>query len=278
MKKLCTTLLTVLACSSAYALPIGNPSDASLLCDGLFFEGHCGDPCDPCLTCFDALSFRVGFYGDYVFNRHLEIDRNEDSSDIDHTRIVTNAGFIAANFYDRLDFFAALGTTRLNLETNAKAFGGLAGSRFALETESDFSWSLGARGTIWECGCTSLGIEGQYFSTRPHVHTVTLGATESVYPDSIILTKYREWQIGVGISHRINIFVPYMGVKFSRAKFTCDEALPVPLPVTLFNTESKKDWGYAIGVSLVDCEKASLTVEGRFGDERALHVNGQIRF
>lgn len=280
MKKLFTTLLTVLACGSVYALPVGNPSDASLLCDGLLFEGHCGDPCDPCLTLCDAFSLRVGFYGDYVFNRHLEIDRHSDGSDIESAEIYTNAALITANLWDRLDVFTTFGGTNLRLETNASSFNGPNGSRFVLETETNFSWSIGARGTIWECGCTSLGIEGQYLFTKPDVKRVTVGAVDSVYPDSTVSSKYREWQVGVGLSHRINIFVPYVAVKWSRARFTCDNAQPgAPIAaMTLFNTQNKKDWGYAVGVSIVDCEKASLTVEGRFGDEKAVHVNGQIRF
>lgn len=279
MKKLFTTLLTILACGSAYALPVGNPSDASLLCDGLLWEGHCGDPCDPCLTWCDAFSLRVGFYGDYVFNRHLEIDRHEDDSDIENTQIYTNGGMVVANFWDRLDIFAVFGASNFLVEANAKGFGGANGSRLVIETETDFSWSVGARGTIWECGCTSLGIEGQYFFTRPDVRRVTEAATSSVYPDHIISTKYREWQIGVGLSHRINIFVPYVAVKWNRAKMSFDNARPgAPVDIVLHNFQNKKDWGYAVGVSVIDCEKASVTVEARFGDEKAVHVNGQIRF
>lgn len=280
MKKLLMTVLTVLACGSAYALPVGNPSDASLLCDGLLWEGHCGDPCDPCVNWCDAFSIRVGFYGDYVFNRHMEIDRNEDDSDIEHTEIYTNAGLVVANFWDRLDVFATFGATNFYIDTNASAFNGTNQSRFLIESETDFSWSVGARGTIWECGCTSLGAEFQYFFTRPDIRYVNEAAFFSVYPDSIIEAKYREWQFGVGISHRINIFVPYVAVKWARSQLDFDDAQPggTVAPVVLFNARNKKDWGYAIGVSLVDCEKASLTVEGRFGDEKAVHVNGQVRF
>ncbi len=280
MKKLYVTLLTFLACGSAYALPVGNPSDASLLCDGLLFEGHCGDPCDPCLSWLDAISIRVGFYGDYVFNRHMEVDRNEDDSDIEHTKLFTNAGYVAANIWDRLDVFATFGATNLFIDTNGSAFGIPAvGSRFVLETKSHFSWSAGVRGTIWECGCTSLGAEFQYFYTRPRVKRITEAALISDYPDNFLTSKFYEWQFGVGFAHRINIFVPYIAVKWSRAHFKFDNARPAPLPgIILFDLENKKDWGYAVGVSLVDCEKASLTVEGRFGDEKAVHVNGQIRF
>jgi major outer membrane protein len=275
MKKSFFTLLTVLACSAAQALPVGNPSDASLLCDGLIWEGHCGDPNDPCLTWCDAFSLRVGFYGDYVFNRHLRLDTNEFNKSIEHARLSTNAGFIAANFWDRFDLFTSLGATRLCLESNSFAFGGPSGSRTTVESSTDFSWSLGLRGTIWECGCTSLGAEAQYFSTCPHINRVTFAELISVYPSNVD-AKYREWQVGVGISHRINIFVPYIAVKWSRAKVDYDNATFGI--ATLLDQRSKKDWGYAVGVSLVDCEKASLTVEGRFADETALYVNGQLRF
>jgi major outer membrane protein len=284
MKKLYVTLLTVLACGAAYALPVGNPSDASLLCDGLLWEGHCGDPCDPCLSWCDAFSIRVGFYGDYVFDRNLEIDTNESEKDIERTRLNTNAGLIVANFWDRFDVFTVLGATNLFIETNAQAFSSpFAGTRFEIETNSSFCWSLGARGTIWECGCTTLGAEFQYFYARPEVNRVSIGATDSIYPDKVD-AKYREWQIGAGISHRINMFVPYVAVKWSRSKLNFDNATFVFTTPSALGTailphlESPKEWGFAVGVSLVDCEKASLTIEGRFGDEQALHVNGQIRF
>jgi major outer membrane protein len=286
MKKLSMTLLTILASGAIYALPVGNPSDASLLCDGLLWEGHCGDPCDPCLSWCDAFSARIGFYGDYVFNRHLEDNTNELHKNLEHTKIFTNAAFLAANFWDRFDVFTTLGATNIFIDTNATAFENTTnGARFELETETRFSWSLGVRGTLWECGCTSLGAEAQYFFTRPDITRLTIGSLSSIYPDDVD-AKYWEWQIGLGISHRINIFVPYVAVKWSRAKLKFDNATftfnsidgLVFGDTTLVDLENRKDWGYAVGVSLVDCEKASLTVEGRFSDEKALYVNGQIRF
>jgi major outer membrane protein len=284
MKKLFMTMLTVLASGAAYALPVGNPSDASLLCDGLIWEGHCGDPCDPSLTWCDAFSLRVGFYGDYVFNRHLKDDTNELDKKIERTEIYTNAAFLAANFWDRFDIFSALGASNISINTNASVFNNaFNGTRFELETDSRFSWSLGGRGTIWECGCTSLGAEVQYFFTQPKVRRLSIAAIDSIYP-SHIDAKYREWQIGAGLSHRINIFVPYIAVKWSHAKLDFDNAVfsfvnPATIGgVELVDLDNRRGWGFAVGVSLVDCEKTSLTVEGRFGDEKALYVNGQIRF
>jgi major outer membrane protein len=283
MKKLVVTIVTLLTCGGAYALPIGNPSNASLLCDGLFLEGHCGDPCDPFLNWGDALTFRVGFWGDYVFNRHLQVhsrSRNISSS-IEKTKINTNAGFLAANLWDRVDLFTTLGATDFALRSNVKTFGSASnGPQLELETKNQFSWSVGARGTLWECGCTSFGLETQYFTTKPRVHRVSIAESVSVYPDNSISARYQEWQVGGGVAHRINMFVPYLGVKWSWAKVNFDHAHPFASDpdLTLFNSRNKNHWGFAAGVSLIDCEKAALTVEGRYGDERAVHVNGQIRF
>ncbi len=283
MGRRCLSLMFFFLYKTVYALPVGNPSAANLLCDGLIWEGHCADSRDPHLRWCDALSFRAGFWGDYVFNRHLNIDHKNHHSTIEHTRLKTNSGVITGNVWDRFDFFTTLGATSLSIDTNALSFGSSSGNggRLAIETSTHFSWSLGTHITIWECGCTTFGIEGQYFSTNPHVRRVTFASTDSVYPDKRIEAHYREWQIGAGIAHRINFLIPYIAVKWSRAKLNFDHELPgiAAIPdLILFNAKNGKRWGYAVGLSLVDCEKASVTVEGRFSDENGLHVNGQIRF
>ncbi len=279
MKKLFVTMLTILTSGAAFALPLGNPSDASLLCDGICWEGHCGDMCDPCLTWCDAFSVRIGFYGDYVFNRNLEID-NADKKDIDHSAFFTNAAFIAGNFWDRFDVFATFGTTKIYLNGNQRIFangGGTIGAVvFDIEGETDFSWSAGLRGTLWECGCTTVGAEFQYLQTRPHLRRVNNNGT-LIYPGSTIGLKWYEWQFGLGISHRINFLVPYAGIKWSSGKLDMGDALVITNE-TLFDAKTGKTWGYALGVSLVDCEKMSLTVEARFADEAAVYTNAQIRF
>lgn len=275
MKKLLFTFLTILTSGAAYALPIGNPAEASLLCDGLFCEGYTIDPCDPCYSWRDAFSFRIGFYGDYVFNKHMERD-NSPHGDVELTELYTNAGYIAANFWNRFDVFATLGATSLYVESGNSGSG-----RFELETETDFSWSIGVRGTIWECACTYLGAEAQYFYTNPHITRVTENADASGYPAHNVDVKYYEWQVGLGLAHRIYNLVPYVAVRWGRAKFDDDKAsIPLTngLSSTLQNYKSKNNWGYAVGATLIGCEKASLTIEGRFAGETAFYTNGQIRF
>lgn len=287
MKKLFVTMLAILTCGAAYALPVGNPSEASLFCDGIFWCGNgggCSDPCNPCGSWCDSFNFRVGFYGDYVFNRHLRTrGRSTGRHHIDHARINTNAAYLALNLCNRFDVFATLGQTDGFFEGNVSSLGAaVGGPRFEIETSAQFSWSVGARATLWECGCTALGIEGQYFRTNPRIKRISVAATTTVNPSGSPRqhVQYNEWQVGLGLSHRINILVPYIAVKWSGSNFdlrnTDLTAFSITSPYTRFRNSNR--WGYAVGCSLVDCGKAALTVEGRFADEKALYVNGQVRF
>ena len=92
MKKLVATLLVLLTTVCAYALPVGNLWDASLLSAGLLLSDQCQTSCDPCSNGFDALSLRIGFYGDYVFNRHTQINEKHRHESIHSTKLFTNAG------------------------------------------------------------------------------------------------------------------------------------------------------------------------------------------
>ncbi len=296
MKKIFTALLTVVASGSVFALPVMNPSEASLLCDGICWEGRCGDFCDPSVGICDAFSVRIGFYGDYCFNRNLSADNlpGDKRAIYENSSVFTNAGYIALNFWDRVDLFGTLGASKWTIGGNGSAFGlnGLSattGSVVTVQSDSDFSWSIGARGTLFECGCTSLGLEGQYFQFRPHVQTVSyaFGAGTPtggmLNPSDAITSKYQEYQIGLGLSHRIYCFVPYVAVKWSHAKLFLDGAVVGDSStagqfVVLNNSDTQKRWGYALGCSIVDCEKAALNVEGRWGDEAAVFAQGQFRF
>jgi len=300
MKKLVVTLLTILTCGAVQALPVGNPGEASLFTNGIFCESNgCCDFCDPCFSWCDAWSIRVGFYGNYVFNRHLEVDRNGDEGkDIEHAEIYTNAGYIALNLCDRFDIFATLGSTTIELgfddrvltnEILADFAGGLT-TFDTLRFEPTFSWSVGGRATLWECDCFTVGLEGEYFRTNPNADYLVGFANALVSFEDRSVT-YSEWQVGFGASYTIatscpNLaFVPYLAVKWSGAKLEgvdlgqlFDIADADVVNGELPNLNNKKLWGYAVGTSFTLCDVAGVTVEGRFGDEKALYVNGQFRF
>ncbi|SPN73813.1 Chlamydia major outer membrane protein, MOMP [Chlamydia serpentis] len=280
---------------SLQALPVGNPSEPSLLIDGTIWEGAPADPCDPCATWCDAISLRVGFYGDYVFDRILKVDVPKtismgaqptgntpanfktatDRENLAYNKHLhdaewfTNGGSVTLNIWDRFDVFCTLGATSGYIKGNSATFNlvgliGVSGTSLdaaelpnatlsngivELYTDTTFSWSVGARGALWECGCATLGAEFQYAQSKPKVEELNVicntaqfsinkpkgykGAT-SAFPlptDAgtanatnlkAATINYHEWQVGAALSYRLNSLVPYIGVQWSRATFDAD--------------------------------------------------------
>lgn len=62
--------------------------------------------------------------------------------------------------------------------------------------------------------------------------------------------------------------------------FTVNEDIvtETTVPIPLKNWENSQDVGFAVGLSILDCEKIAATVEFRCGDEQAIHANAQLRF
>lgn len=282
MKKLGISLLFFFCFGSVEALPVSNPSDASLLCDGFVYRGFWDEPENSKTPWRELFSVRLGFYGDYVLNRHFVLSRIEEAPVLEKSTLFTNAAEVTLNFWDKFDLFTTLGATHLALKGNASLLNAPLSSPFFLNCSTDISWSLGGRCTAWKYGFTSLGIEMQYFRTAPKLDFISLSQISELYFESEHAT-YREWQIGVGISHRFYYLVPYAALKWSHAKLRFSDitfSLPL-LPgnvLTLYNFETVRTLGYVFGVSLIDIEQVSVTAECRFGDEIGLYINTQLRF
>src|SRR5262245_1833417 len=120
MKKLILTTLVCLSMGIAYALPLGNPSEASLFKRGVLLGASQCNKRDPCCFWFDAWNVRLGYYGDFVFNRNLKIDGEglDQGEDIEITQIFTNAGYLVLNLCDKLDIFGTLGASRIHIISN----------------------------------------------------------------------------------------------------------------------------------------------------------------
>lgn len=278
MKKSFFTFLMILNFQLLQALPVGNPAEASLLTEGVVWNN-----CDSC-SWLDCLSVRAGFYGDYVFNRNLEVDGGSFER-IMNTTLTTNAGYLALNICDCFDIFATLGATQIGWLTDLAPFTVAPNQEhfiFVVQGATHFSWSIGGRGTLWRSGCAALGVEGQYFSTNPLIARFSRNNAEALYTNQFSM-HYQEWQLGLGVTYRVYLFAPYVALKYSRSTLTFNNhdflgTTGVFTVERLRDLRNRNSWGWAIGSSLIECNRVSLAVEGRFADEKALYINGQIRF
>lgn len=276
MKKISITLLGLLACGAAHALPMGNPADPSLLTDGIYSFCDAYDDCNPCSSWLSGVSLRVGYQGDFVFNRKLKL---HNGTTLTRARIMTNAGLIFLNFCDRLDVYGQLGATNIDLEGDGNAFSFSSGtSRLEVATETDFSWAVGAKAVLVEWCDFVLGADGRYFATSPHLRREVLSGFETFH-DSATL-DYTEWQVALGLSYRVDdMFVPYVAVAWAVPRVKRAGILP-SFEGDYVNGPYKEQhyFGYLLGLTIVDCDKLSITGEVRLIDETAASVNAQVRF
>jgi major outer membrane protein len=283
MKKLSFALLSLLNFGMLSALPVANPIDASLYTYGIWWCDTVREPCDPCYSWCDAFSMRLGFWGDYVFNRHLE-DNVRDGDSIERFSIYKNQGVLTFNWCNWIDVYGLVGVANFSQQTPFKT----AGSEIMvdIEYEAALSYGAGARMTLWEWGCFGVGLEGQYFGSQPKLENFSLYSNGTVnYPSNVNSSTYNEWQVGLGAAYTIatgygNAFIPYIAIKFAGADFTQNNESYSAGGLTLSqeNLENERYVGYAVGMTATVCQKGGVTVEGRFADEKAVYVNGQIRF
>lgn len=250
---------------AGWALPVGNPADPSIYSKGVWSSS---DSCESSWA--NHLALRAGYYGDFVFNGHVK--RTNHTGQIEQLQMNTNAGLLSVNIVNRVDLFGLIGATHAEAVSHSVH----GDYRFELEYDTHYSWGVGARAVLWKWSHATLGLEGQYFAYSPSIMRYEQIGTDSEYPDAYAHARFYEWQVGLGLSYRICNFVPYIAIEGSYLSINNKQS--TVLGVTLNNFESAKYIGYAVGVTLVDDDKATLTVEGRFADQLACCVNGQFRF
>lgn len=262
-----------------HGLPIGNPSEPAFSYRyEAEIENNCLQDALWC-GCFNIGSFspRLGYYGDFVYNRHLKV---EEGRKIEKAKLFTNAGYLAIAFCDQIELFGTIGVTKLETELATVAINpAIRTRRVSFESSANFSWSLGARLVLWELEGFTLGAESQYFDAKlPIFRFATQNPTEGSFYPSDVKFRYREWQIGGGLSYTYcSYFTPYIGVKWSMAKVATHHFL-IPQLGSLTNWENDMNFGYAIGLSFTDFSPMSVTVEARFADEKAFYLNAQLSF
>lgn len=282
-------LFLLVSASTLRALPMQTPIEASLFERGILGESRAGGYRMPNSCYLNRCSFRVGFYGDYVFNHYLE--NSATNQPIECVKTYTNSGYVALNVFDNMDFFATVGATKLLIETPSDTLGFLVlnvGGLSHFDFSSALSWSVGARTTVWQCGGFGVGVEGQYFQTRPTLNFLDVIANIN-YPTEDVAILYKQWQVGLGACYSYSLFcpsvclTPYVGLTANWVRIdTNDLGLPVlnstPAFVVLEEMKSSKIWGFAFGVSCGAGEVALITAEGRFGNEKAFSISGQFAF
>jgi hypothetical protein len=239
----------------------GNPAEPALLGKGIWLRSSWA-------------SFRVGYLGDWVYQQHLqdEFQLEEVNHSQTQLQLSTYAGLLTLNFTNRFDLYGIVGSSRMQIDKE-------------IFTKRALSWGIGCKLVFLKHQNFFLGADVKYFEThqKPKYFVVD-GLPYNIVSNYRL--NYKEIQAGLGMSYRAWIFAPYLNATYLLTHVNPEPAIVlVRLPDTdeITDVESKSiisqnKWGMTLGLTLVDCHKASLSIEWRAFNQNAIDVNGEIRF
>ncbi len=247
---------------SLTALLVGNPGQPGLQKDGILY------------TPPTWWSFRVAYFDDYIYHERFrdEYKIDEIPRSKSNMKLSTFGAQVILNFKDRIDIYGIIGSSKIRIDeeifTKRRLCGGL-GTKFIIFHEGNFN----------------LGADFKYFETdqKPTFFVVD-GLPYNILTDFRL--KYHEFQAAAGCTYCISIFAPYIAATYLIPKIEPQPHIAVvrlpdfdmAVDVTSKSVLGIKRWGMAVGLSLVDCSKASLAFEWRIFNQNAIDVNAEIRF
>ena len=263
LKKFSLVFFSTIAVLSLHSAPVGNTMAPQLIQQGFLI------PCD------SWIDFRAGYEGDFVGDGRLK-QIVEGSGRVDTFQQYSNAATITLNIVDRLDIYGVFGSSRVCSDWRFNTATTI--TRIQLETLYHFFWGAGARGIFfeWDKLCLGLGGRYSYCSYKPS------WLTTNAIPVSVAGTRliWREWQIDLDVSYNIDMFTPYLGVKYSNVLAKLGT---FPTPISSGGTgndqfQNRTPVGIFIGCAISNCKYFMLNIEGRLVDEDAVTISGDLRF
>lgn len=264
MKALSISVGLLTIASTLFAAPVGNPSFPRLLQEGYI------------IPCNSWVDLRLGYEGDFIGDACLK-QYDEGHGRVDNYEQNTNSGTVTLNFNDRLDIYGVFGSSRATCDWRFR-LPDLTYSQVEMETGYHFLWGVGGRCALFEWGNTILGLGGRYSAANMKPVWMTInGALTSAAETHL---RYREWQIDSDLSYKVDIFIPYFGLKYS-SNHTRMGTFPVAISNSgsgSLHMKNRKPVGIVIGCALTTGKYFMLNVEGRLIDEMAATIAGDFRF
>ena len=261
MKKF--TVSFFLISSSLFASPVGNPSFPELLQQGFAIPEN------------NWINFRLGYEGDFVGDARMT-QTEESSGRVDNFKQDTNSGTVTLNIMDRLDLYGVFGSTRICSDWRFTTTGTT--QRAQVETNYQFLWAVGARASLYRWGCTTLGLGGRYSASDLKPSWIAINGTPAATGSASF--DWMQWQVDLDLSYKIDLFIPYIGVKYLNAKVktgTYPEAVSSDGSGSL-HMKNRTPVGIVVGCTLTTGKYFMLNVEGRLIDEEAATISGDLRF
>lgn len=216
---------------------------------------------------------KAGYQRDWVFDRNMKAV-SKISGRLDDFEYIADQGVLTVNLIDRIEVYGSVGAARFYASNRPSG----AGVRNEYQSYDQFAWGLGLRGTIYEWKGLSFGMNACYQKAQPDIKWITTNGA-LVNPPSGSKIRFYEWQIGAGASYQVDMFIPYIGAKWSNAGANFKHLPQNFLPTGRhFKTKNRRKFGMVIGTTLSTSNRFAATVEARLIDEQSITLAADIKF
>ena len=268
MKKILLLAITTAACALS-ASPVGNPASPNMHRDA-DAQGQ------------GELSVRAGYLGDFVSGRKLKAkkrDNNESelTKGFDNMKRTFNGVEATVNVNDTIDVIGRLGYAGHEVKGSKE-------SNLLLKTKPGMSYGIGVRAAVYQVDNTSVAVHGFYSQDNSSVDKIRYAAggppeLTGVKKTHGVKLRDKTFAVGVTVSQKMENFAPYIGLQYvSNAISYSKPKVDGASDLSLESRKNRKNVGAVVGVSVLHNDRASLNLEGRFINEQAVGLTGQVRF
>jgi hypothetical protein len=259
MKRSLFIFFALVVGSNAFALYLGNPASPDAIERGLFIAE-------------DAfMTVKAGYQVDFILDKRFKYYSGA-SARIDSFEGELNQGVITLDFLERIEAYASVGAMQATFSHRPKP------GQFMREYQTNYrvTWGVGGRLIVYEWGNSFIGLEGGYQWAYPHIKWDALNGSAFTTDAKM---RYREWQAGVGFAHRIEMFIPYIAVKYSNVKAKVSSIRhDLELAHSHFKMRNRDHFGLVLGCTLTPDKFFDINVESRLIDEQAITLAGNVKF
>jgi len=258
-KKLFVFLITAIR---GYSLYYGSPNLPDTAVEGFFISKDC------------SFGLKLGYQGDCVFDKSLSVTNPRIVKSIQQIHYHMQQGVITANFIDRFEVFASLGEIQFHINPRVTSL-----LYDTFNTGNRFTWGFGGRGILFTFSQAAIGLDFKYQLASPHFQWITENGVP-VHGLGNAKLRYREWQLGLGLSYQSDIFTPYIGATYCQMQGEYKKLASTILPnhQTHFTMKSRKKFGMAVGTTLSTGKIFEMDLEARLINETAVSITGNVRF
>ncbi len=260
MKKACIAFLCLLG--NMYGLYYGSPNLPDTAREGILLSKTC------------PVGIKVGFQADYVLDKSLKIASQKSTHSMEVFKYYLEQGVLTLNFINRFEVYGSMGAMQFHMEPRTTSV-----IRQTYDTNYRFSWGLGGRAILFEFSKAALGVDFKYQASSPPFSWICVNAVPKASVGEAKF-RYREWQIGLGLSYALELFTPYIGALYNQSsgQFKYLPKTLLPNHKRHFSMTSRKKFGMAVGTTLSTGGSFELDLEARMIDETAVSAAANFRF